>query len=198
MKKENPLSELLSRLDDDSLQTISKKTNASPQQTQSALASAIPILMNALAKNSSTREGKAALQNAVRKDHDGSLLDNLGDFLSNPESANGAGILRHVLGDKRQNVEKYISKDAGLSGESASKILEIAAPMVMGLLGKKSSGSGSAISGLLNSYLKTEKKQATQSHSVISQLLDRDNDGNVMDDVSELGMSFLGKFLKRR
>ncbi len=189
---------MLSRLDDNSLQTISKKTNASPQQTQSALASAIPILMNALARNSSTREGKAALQNAVRKDHDGSLLDNLGDFLSNPESANGAGILRHVLGDKRQNVEKYISKDAGLSGESAGKILEIAAPLVMGLLGKKSSGSGSAISGLLNSYLKTEKKQASQSHGVISQLLDRDNDGNVMDDVSELGMSFLGKFLKKR
>ncbi|HDS07123.1 MAG: DUF937 domain-containing protein [Bacteroidales bacterium] len=198
MKKENPLSELLSQLDDNSLQKISQKTNASPQQAQSALASAIPILMNALARNSSTREGKTALQNAVKKDHDGSLLDHLEDFLNNPESANGAGILRHVLGEKRQNVEQYISKDAGLSGESASKILEIAAPMVMGLLGKKSSGSGSAISGLLNSYLKTEKKQATQSHSVISQLLDRDNDGNVMDDVSELGMSFLGKFLKRK
>ncbi|HER08021.1 MAG TPA: DUF937 domain-containing protein [Bacteroides sp.] len=198
MKKENPLSELLSQLDDNSLQKISQKANASPTQAQSALASAIPILMNALAKNSSTREGKAALQNAVKKDHDGSLLDNLGDFLNNPESANGSGILKHVLGSKRQNVEQYISKDTGLSGESASKILEIAAPLVMGLLGKKSSGSGSAISGLLNSYLKTEKKQATQSHSVINQLLDRDNDGNVMDDVSELGMSFLGKFLKRR
>lgn len=199
MKKVNVLKELLSQLDDNSLQAISQKANATPTQSQAALASAIPILMNALAKNTSTQEGASALENAVKRDHDGSLLDNLGDFLSNPESVNGSGILRHVLGDKRQNVEQYISRDTGLSGQSASKILEIAAPMVMGLLGKKSSGgSGSAISSLLNGYIKTEQKKASQSHSVISQLLDRDNDGNVMDDVSELGMSFLGTFLKKR
>ncbi|MDT8401254.1 MAG: DUF937 domain-containing protein [Bacteroidales bacterium] len=201
MKKVNVLKELLSKLDDNSLQTISQKADATPTQTQAALASAIPILMNALARNTGSEEGSSALQNAIKKDHDGSLLDNMGDFLNNPESVNGSGILRHVLGDKRQNVEQYISRDTGLSGQSASKILEIAAPMVMGLLGKKSSGgsgSGSAISGLLNGYIKTEQKKASQSHSVINQLLDRDNDGNVMDDVSELGMSFLGKFMKKR
>lgn len=199
MRKVNVLNELLSKLDDNSLQAISKKANATPTQSKAALASAIPILMNALAKNSSTHEGASSLQNAVKKDHDGSLLDNLGDFVSNPESFKGSGILKHVLGDKRQNVEQYISRDTGLSGQSVSQILEIAAPMVMGLLGKKSSGgSSSAINSLLNGYIKTEQKKASQSHSVISQLLDQDNDGNVMDDVTELGMSFLGTFLKRR
>ena len=77
---ENILSEILSNIDDDSLQTISQQTNASPTQAKSALASAIPILMNALANNSSTEEGASALQNAVARDHDGSLLDNLGGF----------------------------------------------------------------------------------------------------------------------
>ncbi|MDD4144236.1 MAG: DUF937 domain-containing protein [Prolixibacteraceae bacterium] len=193
----NILGEILSRLDDNSIETISRQVNAPPDQTKTALASAIPILMNALAKNSNSREGAAALQNAVARDHDGSLLDNLGDFLNNPAAANGEGILKHVLGNKRQNVEQYISNDSGLNSSSVGKILEMAAPIVMGYLGKNS-GGGSAIGNLLNSYLKTEKKQAPQSQSVINQILDRDNDGNVMDDIAEMGMSFLGRMMKRR
>jgi hypothetical protein len=177
-------------------------SDASPDQTKAALASAIPILMNALAKNSSTPEGADALQNAISRDHDGSLLDNLGGFLSNPAVGNGAGILRHVLGNKQQNVVNYISSDSGLSGSSVGRILELAAPIVMGFLGKKTAGGsggggGGLLGGLLNSYLNHETQQAPQSQSVINQILDRDNDGNDTDDIAELGMSLLGRLFKR-
>jgi hypothetical protein len=196
---DNILGAILSSLDNNALQSIGQQTNASPNQAKAALASAIPILMNALAKNSSTPEGESALQNALNRDHDGSILDNLGGFLSNPAEANGAGILRHVLGDKQQNVVNYISSDSGLSGASVGKILEIAGPIVMGFLGRKNSTSGGGIVGsILNSYLNTESRQAPQAQSVINQILDRDNDGNVTDDIAELGMSFLGRLLKKR
>ena len=196
---ENILGAILSSLDDNALESISQQTDASPNQAKAALASAIPILMNALAKNSSTPEGAAALHNAISRDHDGSLLDNLGGFLSNPAAANGAGILRHVLGEKQPNVVNYISSDSGLNGASVGRILEIAAPIVMGFLGKKSGGGGGGglLGGLLNSYLNHETQQAPQSQSVINQILDRDNDGNVKDDIAELGMSFLGRLFKK-
>jgi hypothetical protein len=196
---ENILSSILSAVDDDALQSISQTTSASPNQAKAALASAIPILMNALAKNSSTPEGASALQNAINKDHDGSILDNLGGFLSNPEVANGAGILRHVLGDKQKNVVNYISSDSGLSGAAVGKILEMAAPIVMGFLGRKNAtgGGGGIIGSILNSYLHNETQQAPQSQGVINQILDRDNDGNVTDDIAELGMSFLGRLFKK-
>jgi hypothetical protein len=197
--EQNILSSILSSFDDDALQSVSQTTNTSPNQAKAALASAIPILMNALAKNSSTPEGAAALQNAIEKDHDGSILDNLGGFLSDPAAANGAGILRHVLGDRQQNVVNYISSDAGLSGASVGRILEIAAPIVMGFLGRRNStsGGGGVIGGLLNSFLHHETQQAPQSQGVINQILDRDNDGNVTDDIAELGMSFLGRLFKK-
>jgi hypothetical protein len=193
------LGSILSTIDDNALESISQQTDASPNQTKAALASAIPILMNALAKNSSTPEGAEALQNAISRDHDGSLLDNLGGFLSNPAAGNGAGILRHVLGDKQQNVVNYISSDSGLSGGSVARILEIAAPIVMGFLGKKSAGGGGGglLGGLLNSYLNHETQQAPQSQSVINQILDRNNDGNVTDDIAQLGMSFLGRLFSK-
>jgi hypothetical protein len=200
--EENMLSAILSHIGDNSLEAISQQVNASPDQTKSALASAIPILMNALAKNSQSPEGAASLQNALQRDHDGSLLDNLGGFLSNPEVGNGAGILRHVLGDKRQNVENYVSSDAGVGKSAAGKILEMAAPIVMGYLGKKflgggDSNTGGGIGNILGSFLNHENEQAPRSQSVINQILDKNNDGNVVDDIAELGMSFLGRLFNK-
>jgi hypothetical protein len=200
---ENMLGAILSHLGDDSVEAISQQANASPDQTKNALASAIPILMNALAKNSQTPDGAAALQNALQRDHDGSLLDNLGGFLNNPEVANGAGILRHVLGEKQQNVENYISSDAKVDKSAAGKILEMAAPIVMGYLGKRLIGGGGSspgggIGSILGSFLQHEDNQAPQSQNVINQILDKNNDGNVVDDIAELGMSFLGRLFTKR
>ena len=194
---ENILSSILSQIDDQSLQTIGKKANATPNQAKTALASAIPILINALAKNSNSPEGVTSLQKAVAKDHDGSIFDHLGASLEHPETLNGQGILKHLLGGRQQNVKQYISNDSGLSSSSTAKILEMAAPIVMGYLGKKS-GSGGGIVDLLTSYLNTEKRTAPQSQSIINQILDRNNDGNIMDDITELGTSFLSQMMKKK
>jgi hypothetical protein len=195
---DNILGSILSSLDNNTLEAIGQQTGASPDQAKTAMANAIPILMNALAKNSSTPEGAEALQNAIDRDHDGSLLDNLGSLLSNPAGANGAGILKHVLGDSRQNVENYISSDTGVSNFSAGKILEIAAPIVMGFLGKQNSmGGGGVVGSILGSFLHHENTNAPQSQGVINQILDRNNDGNITDDIAQMGMSFLGRLFRK-
>ncbi len=67
---------------------------------------------------------------------------------------------------------------------------------MMGYLGKKNA-SGGGIGDLLDSYLKKEKK-GTKSQSIINQILDRDNDGDIIDDIAEIGTSFLGRMLKRK
>ncbi len=199
------LNAIFSKLDDNTLGTITQRTQTSPTQAKSALQEAIPILVNALARNSQTNEGAAALQNALQKDHDGSLLEDLGSFFNNPEIANGAGILKHVLGEKRQNVEQYISKDTGVDKSAAGKILEMAAPIVMGYLGKKLTGNlgsgasgGNVIGDILGSVLQSGTGQTKKSQGMINQILDRDNDGSVADDIANMGMSFLGKLLKKR
>jgi hypothetical protein len=193
---ENFINTILSRVDDQSIQSISQKANVSPTQAKSALSTAIPILMNSMANNSRSPEGAFALQQAVEKDHDGSLMDNLGSFFNNPDSANGPGILKHVLGEKQSNAVEYISKDSGVSESSASKILEIAAPLVMSFLGKNSRGGGMGIGNLLNSFLNTQREDDPQKHSFINKLLDHDNDGDVMDDLKEMGKSTFGRMMK--
>ena len=58
----------------------------------------------------------------------------------------------------------------------------------MGYLGKKNA-SGGSIGDLLDSYLKKEKK-GTKSQSIINQIHDRDNDGDIMDDIAEFGVFY--------
>jgi Bacterial protein of unknown function (DUF937) len=68
------------------------------------MASAIPILMNALAKNSSTPEGAEALQNAIDRDHDGTITGDIAQmgmsilgrlfFFRNDQDLSGINLIR--------------------------------------------------------------------------------------------------------
>lgn len=69
-------------------------------------------------------------------DHDGSVLDNVPGHISNPEAANGGGILSHIFGGRRAEVENNLAQASGLDPSAAGGILETMAPLV-GSRGKK-------------------------------------------------------------
>lgn len=193
---------LMSQFGGQAISQLAGSIGGSEDSTKSALGAALPIIVSAMAKNASTPEGASSLNNALEKDHDGGILDNLSGFLGggNAESM-GAGILGHVLGSKTQTVEKYVSDDSGLSSGQTAQLLKMAAPLVMGYLAKQKQQApgdgGSMITGLLSSALASNKANAPQSQNVIEQLLDQNNDGSVIDDVAKLGMSFLGNMFKK-
>lgn len=194
------LSGLMGQFGGAALSQMAKSIGGDEQSTQSALGSALPILVSALAKNASTPEGAQNLDNALSKDHDGGILSDLSGFLGGGGNQSmGAGILSHVLGAKTNNVEKYVAEDSGLSSSAVSSLMKMAAPVVMGYLAQQkqqSGGDSSMVSGLLSSALSSNKQAAPQSQNIIEQLLDSNNDGSVVDDVAKLGMSFLGNMFK--
>ncbi len=71
---------------------------ADKRQTATATSAILSTLMGALARNASTPDGAAALSNALEKDHDGSLLDNLGGLLGGASGGGQAGGLGGLLG----------------------------------------------------------------------------------------------------
>lgn len=111
---------LMQQLSRDGLSSISQKIGADEQKTAGALSTAVPLLVAALAKNASTTEGASSLQQALVKDHDGSILEHVPDFLSNPEVANGDGILRHVLGAKQPTVQQGLARSWAVSSRQCS------------------------------------------------------------------------------
>lgn len=135
---------------------MSNQVGLNKDQTKSALAGALPTILTALQGNSQSKLGQRQLSNALDRDHDGSLLDNLSGFLDNPAAANGAGILKHALGSRRTEVEGMLSQKTGVNAGGIGKILTIAAPLVMAYLGKQKKQSNvqsNGIGGLISSFL---------------------------------------------
>jgi len=157
----------------------------------SAVQSALPLILGAMKNNASTPEGASGLLGALNNEkHSGGILDNLSSILGGNQIdddvlQDGAGILKHVFGGKEQNVAAAVSKSNGIDMNQAMSILKVAAPVVMGYLGKQTREKGlqdqNGIGDLLGGLLGGKSKQ---SQSLINQLLDADGDGSIIDDVA--------------
>lgn len=160
-------------------------------KTKTAMSAALPLLLGAMKNNAKSPEGASGLLSALGDEkHSGGILDKLGDVLGGNSIdedvlQDGSGILRHVFQGKEQNVANAVSKSSGLDAGSAMNTLKVAAPVLMGLLGKETrqqqvadqNGIGNMLSGLLGG-------ESQQQESLVTRLLDADNDGSVIDDVA--------------
>jgi hypothetical protein len=172
---------------------VAGQTNQPEGKTADVLSMAMPLILGAMKKNVSSPEGAAGLMSALSGKHNGSILDNLGGLFGGgvDESvmSDGAGILGHVFGNKQPQVENALSQKSGLDAGSIAQILKIAAPIVMGYLGKQTAQSnvsdGSGMNALLGSML---GGQPQENQSLITTLLDADGDGSILDDVAGMVM----------
>ena len=168
---------------------ISNQTGASEGSTANILGMALPLLAGAMKKNASTPQGAQGLLGAINSKHDGSVLDNLGGFFGGgvDQSAisDGAGILGHLLGGKQSSVENALSSKSGLDAGTISQILKIAAPLILGYLGKETKQNNVSDQGGLNSLLGSMLGgQPQENQSLITSLIDSDGDGSILDDVA--------------
>lgn len=169
----------------------SKQLGQDKKKTASALGAALPLLLGGMQNNASTPEGASGLLNALGNDkHGGGILDNLGSILGGDRIdddvlKDGEGILGHVFGGKEQNIASAVSKSSGLDLGSSMNTLKVAAPVLMGFLGKESRNQNVAdqggIGNLLGSLLGGESQQ---QQGMVKRLLDADNDGSIIDDVA--------------
>ena len=169
---------------------VSNQTNQPQNKTQDVLTMALPVLMQAMRRNVSTPQGADGLMSALSGRHDGSILDDLGDLFGGGVDSNiledGGKILGHVLGNKQQHVEHTLGAKSGMDASSVAQILKVAAPILMGVLGKQTRrqnvNSSSSLEGLLGGLIQGNSPQ--QEESFLEAILDADGDGSVVDDVA--------------
>lgn len=121
-------------------------------------------------------------------------------------AVDGDGILGHVFGQKRAAVESGVAQSSGLDLGKAAQLLKIAAPLVMGALGKMKKQGGLDANGLA-SLLQQEQAAVETAAPGMQQggllsFLDLDHDGDVTNDVAKLGSTLgngnlLGKLFGR-
>lgn len=170
---------------------VSNQTGQSTEKTGNLLNMALPVLMGAMQRNASTPDGAAGLLGAISGEkHNGNILENLGGLfeggVDSSVTNDGAGILGHILGNKQSSVENALSQKSGIDASSVGQILKVAAPIIMGLLGKQAQQSNVSDASGLTSMLGNMLGGGTGSknQSLIESFLDADGDGSILDDVA--------------
>ena len=192
----NILTEMLTQqLAGGAVAQISNKLGIDQGTAGKAVAIALPLLIAALARNTSTPSGANALDQAVARDHDGSILDDIGGFLNSGNTADGAGILGHVFGNQQNSVEGALAQRTGLDAGSAGQLLAMVAPLVLGGVGKTRMEQGLDANSL-SAYLGDQHQAQNAPPDMMGMLggfLDANQDGSVVDDLGRLAGKVFGK-----
>jgi hypothetical protein len=172
----------------DAVQHLSTQLGTNPQQTQSAISAALPMLLAGLARQS--QGGGADALHASLGQHDGNLLNDVAGFLGGG-GGNAAGLLGQVLGQHQGIAQQAVAGASGLGGAQAQQLLGMLAPVVMGALSRTTQAQGLDAQGLA-SMLQGEHRQLSASLAqsqpglmgLATQLLDANHDGNLVDDLT--------------
>ncbi len=144
------------------------KFGISKNQVIALLAVSAPLVISYLKKKSQASADDAEkLNNALEKDHDGSILNDPAQVPARQQEGNS--ILDHVFGAQKSTVENHLSQNTGISMDKIGPILAMLAPVIMGYIGKekRSNGvtSGGGLGDLLGGILGNAQNQAQSSSS---------------------------------
>ena len=199
----NLINEVQRHLSDDVIIQLSRQIGApDPNVVKRATQGISELLLNAISKNANHQERGGGLFGAIQKDHDGGILGDLLGVLNgqkkvnNPSTTNGEGIINHLLGKQQLEAAQIISQMSGLNIFKSGVLMQLIAPIIMGVVGQKQKSNGLDLGGLAQILLGGGKQQGNQSNNaggIFGKLLDMDGDGNMMDDLLNIGMKILKK-----
>jgi hypothetical protein len=132
-----------------------KLVGESPGATQTALSAALPALLGSIAQKGATTDGAQSVLSLLDSPAvNTGALGNLAGLLSGGEQSNalltsGSGLLTSLLGDKFGALAGSLASIAGLkNSQSASNLLALLAPIVLGFIKKFVGDKGLGASGL--------------------------------------------------
>ncbi len=146
----NLLDLMKGHLSDDVMGAASSFLGENAGATKTAMGAILPSVLGSMVSQAGTPSGASNLMNMLSSGgHDGSILNNLGGLLGGGSATqglldSGGGIINSLLGDKVGGIVNWIASFAGIKGSSAGSLMSMAAPMLMGLIGKNLGSNGNA------------------------------------------------------
>lgn len=110
------LETLQAELDEDTIRELSERIGSDEETTQRATSMLLPVLIAGLSRNVDRPEGRRELDHALERDHDGSLLDQLGGML---RGEGGLGdMLGGLFGSREETTTSTTSTAPRASGQA--------------------------------------------------------------------------------
>ncbi len=198
----NLLNSVMQHLSDDVVMQLTRQIGAQdPNSVKSAAGNIAQVLLGAVERSANNQQSGEGLFGAIKRDHDGGILGDLMGVLSgksqvnNAKTMNGEGIISHLLGNKQLEVAQVIGQSSGLDIFKSGVLMQLIAPVIMGVVGQKQKSNGLDLGGLAQVLLGGRGQNTARSAGggLVEKLLDRDGDGNMMDDLLNIGMKILKK-----
>ena len=189
------LEDLTKALQGDALTSIAAAVGGDPASVGKGVAAAIPALITALARKADTPDGAANLFDALSKNFDGSMLDNLSNLAASPLAAHGLPFLQNILGDAQGTTENKIAKISGLDTGLIGRLLPILAPVVLSYVGRMIKTQNLDASSLA-AFLRDQRgfvKASAPGLIGFLESIDANDDGSVLDDLSRLAGRLFGR-----
>lgn len=145
---------------------ISDFLDEDPQDVTSGLSASLPVILAGLMQKASTTQGAGYLLNLLKNDNRSEeFTENIVTSLKGGQGAGlisaGNGILSSLFGDKVKMITDLVGNISGLKA-NASSLLNLAAPLLMGVLSKKVKTDGLDVAGL-GTLLMSQKSAVKQA-----------------------------------
>ncbi len=136
-----------------------------PTAASKAMGALLPAVLGGVANQAATPSGAASLLSSLTSGgHDGSIFNSLGSMLGGGSATQGlvgagSSIVKGLFGDRVGGIVDFVAQFAGIKSGSASSLMSMAAPLVMGAIGKQVGGGGlSSLTSLLGGQTEFIKK----------------------------------------
>lgn len=139
-----------------------------------ALGGIFPSVLGSMIGKASDKSSASGIMDMIGG-LDMNMLGNIGDLFGGGASSvngllnSGGGILNTLLGDKMGGIVEMISKVSGLGSGSTSSLMKMAAPFLMGIIGKQVAGKGAG--GLMDLLMGQKEHVAKALPSGMGSLL---------------------------
>ena len=170
----NFLDDFMYSMGPDVSEQLSETLGIERNTAQQIIPQIAPLILGGLKRQKDDFGGIDRVDHILNKYGDDSVLEDLsGNFAAKAHDDSVDASLGGLLGDSGFQASNMLSKQFNLDGNIAAKIIPMLAPIVLG-------------------FLTRQRKQSSVGSTGIADLLDRDGDGSILDDVAGLFMQGMG------
>jgi len=164
-------------LDENILGAISSKTGIDTNSIQDIVSQVAPQLVDGAKQNLASTNDSGNLIDMISKTDLNSLKNNP-EAIDNSDNTNMLGELFSSLNTNEGDVANELSAKNGIDVSSIASLLPMLAPLVMGALNQKTNLSS------------TDTSNTNDITSMLTNFIDQDNDGSVVDDLMGMAKKF--------
>lgn len=166
--------------------SIAKQAGINLDDAGSIIGKLAPILMGGAKSNLQSDKDSGNLIKKIESDNYAEMFDKPEEALQQGNLKDmGNDILAELTGSKENSreVAKHVEEETGVSSSIIKSVLPMLAPMIIGALTKQSAPS----------VTNSNTSQSSGLEGILSNLIDQDNDGSMIDDVMGMAAKFIFK-----